>query len=78
MPGLRGRPGTLGAIAELSFFAECEIDLANSANARIWQVPKSAQKLAKYESRPAPRRYAHARVEDADKPARIAEFTTLV
>jgi len=33
MPGLRGRPGTLGAIAELSFFAECEIDLAHSANA---------------------------------------------
>jgi hypothetical protein len=77
MPGLRGRPDTLGAIAELPF-AVCEMDLANSANARIWQTPKSAQKLAKYESRPAPRRYAHARVEDAHKPARIAEFTTLV
>jgi hypothetical protein len=77
MPGLRGRPGILGAIAELPF-AVCEIDLARSANARIRHVPKSAQKLAKYESRPAPRRYAHARIEDAHKPARIAEFTTLV
>jgi hypothetical protein len=39
---------------------------------------KSAQKLAKYESRPAPAVGAHARVEGDDKPARIAEFTTLV
>src|SRR5262249_57024157 len=56
-----------------SCFLQCAI-----RSSRVWQAPKFAQKLAKYESRPAPTGSAHARVEGTHKPARIAKFATLV